>query len=217
MTVIILIILFVALSTLSTFSDAAMTTESRQTVTDRHNIYRSGLALGYGLNSDYTTYLPKGKNYYKLKYDLSLESVAQNWANQCAFQHSSSPYGENLYKSTANMDPKAAVYDASYRWWKEFNDFGLNPNLNLTRQEFDKGIGHFTQMAWGKTTKIGCGHQWCVTSTGSFTFVVCNYDPPGNYINQFVYQAGNPCQVASDCTTYASSTCSASEGLCVAP
>ncbi|KAH7716587.1 venom allergen-like protein vap-2 [Aphelenchoides avenae] len=153
-----------------------MTEEARRMVTDRHNLYRSGMALGYGLNSDGKTYLPKGKSYYKLNYDLALESIAQNWANGCVWQHSSSQQrqgaGENLFKWTGvNKNATASVYDASYYWWKEFNDFGLNPNLNLTLQD------------------------------GAFTYVVCNYQVAGNYINQFVYEAGNPCQgVSSEMT-----------------
>ena len=31
----------------------------------------------------------------------------------------------------------------------------------------------FSQMAWAKTTKIGCGVQWCPSNP--MTIVVCNY------------------------------------------
>ncbi|KAI1706675.1 cysteine-rich secretory protein family domain-containing protein [Ditylenchus destructor] len=58
-------------------------------------------------------------------------------------------------------------------------------------------------MAWAKTTKLGCGVQYC--SDGGFTIVVCNYSPAGNYINQLVYQAGAPC---SQCiTAYSDQLC----------
>ncbi|KAH7701011.1 CBN-VAP-1 protein, partial [Aphelenchoides avenae] len=141
---------------------AAMTEEARRMVTDRHNLYRSGMALGYGLKRRHD--LPaEGKELRQAgacclqKYDLALESIAQNWANGRVWQHSSSQQrqgaGENLFKWTGiNKNATASVYDASYYWWKEFNDFGLNPNLNLTLQEFNKGIGHFTQACQGKTT-----------------------------------------------------------------
>jgi len=46
---------------------------------------------------------------------------------------------------------------------------------------------------WRSTQAVGCGVKAC--STGSpfgasfpnWTIVVCNYDPPGNYIGQWPY------------------------------
>ena len=40
---------------------------------------------------------------------------------------------------------------------------------------------HFTQVTWAGTTKVGCGQ----TSGGGGTCTVCQYDPPGNYNNQY--------------------------------
>jgi hypothetical protein len=37
--------------------------------------------------------------------------------------------------------------NATAYWWQELEDYGIDESLNLTRNEFDKGIGHFTQMA----------------------------------------------------------------------
>lgn len=42
---------------------------------------------------------------------------------------------------------------------------------------FSHQTGHFTQLVWKGTKRVGCGYK-----TGpSGTYLACNYDPPGNY------------------------------------
>ncbi|KHJ83569.1 hypothetical protein OESDEN_16731 [Oesophagostomum dentatum] len=62
----------------------------------------------------------------------------------------------------------------------------------------------FTQMAWAKTYKVGCG----ITDCDSKAFVVCRYSPKGNILNEYVWQVGAPC---TNCTNGCSS---ASKYLC---
>lgn len=53
--------------------------------------------------------------------------------------------------------------------------------------------GHFSQIVWNSTTKVGCFTQYCpngLSNIGGATnirpyFTVCNYSPPGNYRNRF--------------------------------
>ncbi len=52
--------------------------------------------------------------------------------------------------------------------------------------------GHYTQLVWRSTSHVGCGVKNC--STGSpfpgetnWTIVVCDYEPPGNFIGQQPY------------------------------
>jgi hypothetical protein len=42
--------------------------------------------------------------------------------------------------------------------------------------------GHLTQVLWASSKYLGVG----VAKTGEYTFVVCNYNPPGNYKGQYV-------------------------------
>ena len=42
-------------------------------------------------------------------------------------------------------------------------------------------IGHFTQMVWKSTTKIGVG----IAYRGSETYIVARYRAPGNYVGQY--------------------------------
>src|SRR3979409_941582 len=40
--------------------------------------------------------------------------------------------------------------------------------------------GHFTQVVWKSTTKLGCAKNTCSLGGVSGTLWACEYDPPGN-------------------------------------
>lgn len=48
---------------------------------------------------------------------------------------------------------------------------------------------HFTQVVWKDTTSVGCAVQSCsgILGSGKARFYVCEYDPPGNFNNDFAY------------------------------
>ncbi|KID74505.1 Protein PRY2 [Metarhizium brunneum] len=125
-----------------------------------------------------------------LKWSDALASKAQNWANDCKYQHSNGG-GENL-----------AVNSAAGDWGSFVNMWGSErKKYNFDNGGFSKDTGHFTQVVWKGTENVGCGQKSC---SGLGVYVVCNYDPPGNYNNDYqnnvlkqtkgsdtdVYQAG---------------------------
>lgn len=46
------------------------------------------------------------------------------------------------------------------------------------------GTGHFTQLVWKSTKKIGCAWNTvgCKSNGMNFYKLVCEYDPPGNMV-----------------------------------
>jgi pathogenesis-related protein 1 len=116
-----------------------------------------------------------------LKWSATLAANAQKWADHlasttCQMQHSSDGvYGENLYRGTAGH---FSASDASKAWEAEKKDY----DGPLTRSNL-KAVGHYTQMVWRETTRIGCGEVTCAKNL----LVVCNYDPPGNYLGRKGY------------------------------
>ncbi|VDP15134.1 unnamed protein product [Heligmosomoides polygyrus] len=85
---------------------------------------------------------------------------------------------------------------------------GLGENIyKTTRLNYDK-VKAATQMAWETSYRLGCAIAHCP----SFTFGVCQYGPPGNYLNRLIYTIGDPCTSDSGCP--GSYTCNAAEGLC---
>ncbi|KAF7632468.1 SCP domain-containing protein, partial [Meloidogyne graminicola] len=169
-----------------------------------HNNYRSLLANGKAQNK--TGLMPKGKNIKQLKYSKELEKSSANWASKCLIKHSYGNNGENLFMSTnIKLSIKNALNKSCNSWWNELKGIGMQGNL-IFDQSF-KGNGHSTQMAWAKTTKIGCAVNRCPNSKWK-TFVVCQYKPHGNVLNKSIYQKGQPC------TGCGKEGCNYSNGLC---
>ena len=106
--------------------------------------------------------------------------TAQAWANHlkstkgCGLEHADGTgYGENLAAGT-NVDAARAVE----MWANEVKNFSYSPKYT-----FETDTGHYTQIVWRGTERIGCASAACERSK----VVVCRYDPPGNYIGQPVY------------------------------
>ena len=77
--------------------------------------------------------------------------------------------GQNLFQgSPAGSYSWPKIIQA---WWKEKKDY----NLRTMRPRSNKVVGHFTQIAWANTNKIGCG--WAACNGGRKTIAVCNYSP----------------------------------------
>ncbi|GLT98025.1 hypothetical protein SLE2022_155560 [Rubroshorea leprosula] len=63
------------------------------------------------------------------------------------------------------------------RWVDERFNYDLESNTCL----LGESCGNYTQVIWGNSIRLGCAKINC---SGGGTFVVCNYDPPGNQLHQ---------------------------------
>ncbi len=121
-----------------------------------------------------------------LVWDASISAVAQSWADGCHFMHSQGPYGENIYARSGNN--VIASKDVVTSWASESPNYSYANNTCAANQQ----CGHYTQIVWAGSTKLGCGITRCSQNSpfqGSpnWEFWVCNYDPPGNYIGEKPY------------------------------
>ena len=131
-----------------------------------------------------------------LAWSSTIASTAQTYANQCNYAHSGNQsYGENIYAAApaAPGDSRdTALSDATSSWISEEPDYNYAANT-CTPTGNNHTCGHYTQVVWRATTQVGCGAAYCTTNSpfGSnfptWTFVVCNYSPPGNFNNQRPY------------------------------
>lgn len=116
-----------------------------------------------------------------LTWSPEIAAVAQAYAEQCQWKHSDNPYGENIYASSGGSTPQGVVS----AWSKEAADY------DYATDTCADVCGHYTQIVWATTTKLGCGKATCTQNSpfgsGSWDFWVCNYDPPGNYLGQKPY------------------------------
>lgn len=109
-----------------------------------------------------------------LQWSDTLADSARAYADTCPRGHSSSDYGENIAWATYVQLPEKVVA----RW------YGEEPDYDYERPRFSSGIGHFTQIVWRATTKVGCACR--SDCPGRYRDVcVCQYNPPGNYRNRF--------------------------------
>ncbi|XP_058728725.1 pathogenesis-related protein PR-1 [Vicia villosa] len=119
---------------------------------------------------------------HPLVWDEKLTHYAQWYANQrrndCALEHSNGPYGENIFwGSGIGWNPAQAV--GAWVDEKQYYNYWHNSCVD------GEMCGHYTQVVWGATTKVGCASVVC--SEGKGTFMTCNYDPPGNYYGERPY------------------------------
>ena len=117
----------------------------------------------------------------KLERDKELEKIAQKYSEKLAADnkglvHSKNGYGENLHYCWSSSGICVTGKHASENWYNEINQYSFdNPG-------FTSGVGHFTQLVWKGSQKIGCG---AACNSENKCFVTCNYSPPGNYEGQF--------------------------------
>jgi uncharacterized protein YkwD len=109
-----------------------------------------------------------------LTWSARLSNTAQAWAKQCTLSHSHNEFGENLAWGTKG------AYTATFfvqAWYDEVVHY------DYARGEAKDGdvIGHFTQLVWAGSTRVGCGLAQC----GEWDYLVCNYSPPGNYVGEY--------------------------------
>ena len=116
-----------------------------------------------------------------LAWDPALAVGAQAYANQLArldvMRHSPKAVrpkiGENLWMGTRGYFPPAAMVGS---WASEKSVFrpGRFPDVSTTGNWAD--VGHYTQMVWPTTTRVGCA----IGSSVASDFLVCRYWPSGN-------------------------------------
>jgi pathogenesis-related protein 1 len=117
-----------------------------------------------------------------LSWSTTVGAYAQQWADHLALEndcrlahHPNRPYGENLYWRSTNTAETAAHVVGN--WTAEKTDYDAQ---NHTCAQ-GKNCGHYTQVVWSATTKLGCGMAMCPDGGQVW---VCNYDPPGNVLGQ---------------------------------
>jgi len=118
----------------------------------------------------------------QLTWDSTLASYAKNYLNKAGsgagkcpkFEHSGGPYGENLAIGYAT--PR----DTVSAWGDE------RAKYDFKKGEFSGATGHFTQLVWAGTTRVGCNRKFCNGDNGiKGWYVACEYAPRGNIIGQF--------------------------------
>jgi len=121
---------------------------------------------------------PKVRVMKNIVWDDQLARLSQGLANQCTWGHANkilpdgTLVGQNLAMST---DLDAAMNGLVQMWIDEKKDY------NIQTGACGKVCGHYTQIIWSTTTKVGCGVNQC---PGLGKILVCDYLPAGNWKGQ---------------------------------
>ncbi|XP_072936698.1 cysteine-rich venom protein-like isoform X2 [Epargyreus clarus] len=147
---------------------------------------------------------PTASNMLLMSWHPLAARQAQNYAERCVFLKHNDPRentvpllgscGQNLFVASQ----KTPWFFALKTWFLEYQNFTYGaPVRNL------KAVGHYTQMVWATSHKVGCGVAHCPGGPwGQFYNYVCHYCPGGNYdtITQYPYKPGPKCgDCPNDC------------------
>lgn len=173
------------------FQYVPLTDKMKQEFVDAHNLARSNVE-------------PPAADMQVLEWDDEIAEVSKKIVRRCEFKHSASsertlpgyPYGlgENIFVGMSRYHSHKPGY-MTQKWDEErkyynYDDLTCLPN---------KMCGHYTQVVWSSTTKIGCAIAVCPSGIKYTSFSVidlisiCHYGPPGNWRGRKPYKVGDPC------------------------
>lgn len=142
--------------------------------------------------ADWKTQILERHNFYRaqhcapaLVWDDEIAASAQSWSDGCVFTHdgvAGTGFGENLAGGIVGENAGAAVD----MWYNEVFQY------DFANQGFSFQTGHFTQVVWKNTTRVGCGVSQCPGSIfgwppeqGNALMYSCRYAAPGNFSGQY--------------------------------
>ncbi|KAM7410748.1 hypothetical protein PAMA_020946 [Pampus argenteus] len=152
--------------------------EQEELLVELHNHYRGQVS-------------PSASAMLPLRWDSSLKVIAEGYAAKCIWNHNPEleETGENLYANTATLDLRGALE----KWFLEHLYYDYQNNSC----DEEKMCGHYTQMVWADTHRVGCALHLCNSMEGleweRVYFLVCNYYPAGNYEGERPYVEGDWC------------------------
>ncbi|XP_017210734.1 GLIPR1-like protein 1 isoform X1 [Danio rerio] len=157
-------------------------------------------------NQNRSSVSPTAANMRYMTWDAALAVTARAWARFCLFKHNIhlreakrvhptfTTVGENIWAGAPYS--RFTVKSAVFSWVNELKDYNYNNN-----QCNDKKVcGHYTQVVWADSYKVGCAVQTCPNGVAETHFsniqgviFVCNYATAGNFAGRSPYKQGASC------------------------
>ncbi|VDK50281.1 unnamed protein product [Cylicostephanus goldi] len=185
---------------------APFTEWERKTILDYHNELRANVSQGKAKN--YKGNLSSAKNMYKLRYDCKMEGKVQAELDKNLVRITfDNGYGQNVARFTKSENRDKDILHALESWSNPVLFYGIKNEEN--RYDDDR-LYTFANMIYAKTLRFGCGYK----DEGETVIISCIYNLIGAYPNNILYEEGEMCKKAKDCTMYPASKCEKATGLC---
>ncbi|XP_019508742.1 PREDICTED: glioma pathogenesis-related protein 1 [Hipposideros armiger] len=142
---------------------------------------------------------PRASDMLYMTWDPVLAQVAKAWARNCKFQHNiqlQQPHklhpnftslGENIWTGSLSIFSASSAIES---WYSEIQYY------DFKTRKCNKVCGHYTQVVWAESYKVGCAVHFCPQVSGvgfrNAAHFICNYGPPGNYPT-WPYKRGSTC------------------------
>ncbi|KAM4883200.1 glioma pathogenesis-related protein 1 isoform 3-T3 [Thomomys bottae] len=156
---------------------------------------------------------PPATNMLHMTWEPALAQIAKAWAKHCYFEHNPgrksnlnfTSVGENIWTGSLSL---FSVSSAISNWYSEIQYY------EFSTRRCTKVCGHYTQVVWADSYKVGCAVQFCPKVSGfkrlsNGAHFICNYGPGGNYPT-WPYKIGATCSACPQ-----SDKCV--ENLCINP
>ncbi|RUS90568.1 hypothetical protein EGW08_001656 [Elysia chlorotica] len=144
---------------------------------------------------------PVATNMLKMLWDDEVAMLAQKWAEACdtssgGLHHDIARNIPGRYSVGQNIGTGYKNFsDAIEAWFAEKDNYKPMFGTSVRSVGGSKPIGHYTQLVWATTNRVGCGFAHC----SGLAFHVCNYAPIKHF-NLFFNLYGKPRRALwSDC------------------
>ncbi|RAK79462.1 CAP domain-containing protein [Aspergillus fijiensis CBS 313.89] len=176
----------------TTLATSTSTTESASSTATASTAYQSAVLYNHNIHRS-------NHSASSLDWDSSLESSAYTLAAKCVYEHDTTidggGYGQNIGYGVESSAIGEMITNLMYN-----DEMGYYADLygeaDPDMTYFDNW-GHFSQIVWKGTTKVGCATVTCpslgnVDAAEALPFTVCNYSPAGNYAGEYGTNVGKP-------------------------
>uniref|UniRef100_M3XKW1 GLI pathosis related 1 n=2 Tax=Latimeria chalumnae TaxID=7897 RepID=M3XKW1_LATCH len=140
-----------------------------------HNFHRSAVK-------------PPASNMQYMSWDRTMAQTARTWARNCRLQH-------NIHlKEHGRLHPNFSTLGENIWVGSSFDAFNVTSAIaawnnevqyyNYKTRTCTKVCGHYTQVVWADSYKVGCAVHICTSGIAGFSvgsrsaIFVCNYGPP---------------------------------------